>query len=278
MSNFRTAFFSASSLALLSLTTACHAKQSVAEPKTAVPSGYTLVWSDEFSNSGLPDSKKWNYDTRGNKDFWWHNERQYYSTGRAENARVENGHLIIEARKEALSEARDWMGQEYSSARLITARKAAWQYGFFDVRAKLACGRGAWPAIWLLSDGGQWPQDGEIDIMEQVGHEPGKIHSTLHSSTKETMEGHADIQNTCGEYHNYQLDWRKDGMTFMVDGQPIYVVDKRDRGYESWPFDHKFYLILNVTVGGAWGAQKGIDPDAFPSQMDVDYVRVYQLK
>jgi beta-glucanase (GH16 family) len=278
MSNFRTAFLSASFLALLSLTTACHAKQSVAEPKTAAPSGYALVWSDEFSGSGLPDPKKWSYDTRGNKYLWWHNERQYYSTGRPENARVEGGHLNIEVRKEALAESKDWMGQEFSSVRLTTARKAAWQYGFFDVRAKLACGRGVWPAIWLLSDTGQWPQDGEIDIMEQVGHEPGKIHSTLHSSTKELMNGVENVADTCGSYHNYQLDWRKDSMAFMVDGRPIYTVKKGDRGYDSWPFDHKFYLLLNVAVGGAWGAQKGIDVDAFPSQMDVDYVRVYQSK
>ena len=278
MPKIPTALMTAALLGALGFTPSCHAEEVGEKEKTIVPSGYKLVWSDEFSGSGLPDPKKWTYDTRGNKEFWWHNERQYYSAGRPENARVEDGHLTIEVRKETLPDAKDWIGQEYSSARLRTAGRAAWQYGFFDVRAKLACGRGAWPAIWLLSETGQWPRDGEIDIMEQVGHEPGKIHATLHSSTKETMEGHANIPNTCGAYHNYQLDWRKDGMTFFVDGNPIYTVQKGDRSYDSWPFDHRFYLILNVTVGGAWGAQKGIDPEAFPSQMNVDYVRVYQAK
>ena len=278
MSISRTAFICASLLVAFGLTTSCQARDIDAKDKIAVPSGYKLVWSDEFSGSGLPDPKKWGYDTRGNKYFWWHNERQYYSSGRLENARVEDGHLTIEVRKEALPDAKDWIGQEYSSARLRTAGRAAWQYGFFDVRAKLACGRGAWPAVWLLSETGQWPRDGEIDIMEQVGHEPGKIQSTLHSSTKELMAGTTTIRDTCGTYHNYQLDWRKDGMTFMVDGNAIYVIKKGDRGYDSWPFDHKFYLILNVAVGGAWGGLKGIDSNAFPSQMDIDYVRVYQVE
>jgi beta-glucanase (GH16 family) len=278
MARFPAYLLSVGALALLQFTASCQAGGAESQGQSAIPSNYKLAWSDEFSIPGHPDPNKWGYDTQGNSQFWWHNERQYYSEDRLENSRIEDGHLVIEVRKEALPQAKGWVGQEYTSARLVTAGHRSWRYGFFDVRAKLACGTGAWPAIWLLSDTGRWPRDGEIDIMEQVGHEPGIIHSTLHTSSPEDMSGRAAIPDTCGAFHNYQLDWRKDEMTFLVDGHEIYQIKKGDRNYNSWPFDHSFYLLLNVAVGGAWGAQKGIDPNAFPSQMDVDYVRVYQSR
>jgi beta-glucanase (GH16 family) len=268
--------------ALATFSSGCQLAQGEPE-RSSIPSGYSLVWADEFDGSGLPDFKKWGFDTRGNRELWWHNERQYYAAGRRENSRQENGKLIIETRKEQLSREPDWAGQEYSSARLITEGRASWRYGFFDIRAKLPCGRGSWPAIWLLSDRGYWPKNGEIDIMEHVGHEPNRIHATLHNSVTERgggrLTGSSYITDACGKFYNYQMDWRADSITFFVDGKEIYTAKKpADARYEDWPYDHKFHLLINVAVGGAWGNAKGIDPNAFPTRMEVDYVRVYQAR
>src|SRR5687768_12398673 len=141
------------------------------------------VWSDEFEYTGLPDSTHWAYDTGG--DGWGNNELQFYTIKRAENARVENGKLIIEARREP------WENKEYTSARLITKGKADWQYGRIDVRAKLPRGRGTWPAIWMLAANEPlaWPGDGEIDIMEHVGHGQGRVHGTVHTKKYNHVAG-----------------------------------------------------------------------------------------
>jgi beta-glucanase (GH16 family) len=125
---------------------------SVSAPTLA---GWTLVWSDEFNTPGLPNSKKWAYDTERNKLGWWNNEKQYYAAARLENSRVQDGKLIIEARQERLTSAADFGGQDYSSARLITRGLASWTYGFWEIRAKLPCGLGTWPAIWMLGTGGR---------------------------------------------------------------------------------------------------------------------------
>ena len=134
------------------------------------------VWSDEFDTPGLPDPAKWSYDVGGHG--WGNRELQFYTEGRRENARVEDGRLIIEARRE------DWEGRPYTSARLNS--KASWTYGRIDVRAKLPRGRGTWPAIWMLPVRGEygkggWPDNGEVDIMEHVGFDPGVVHGTIHS-------------------------------------------------------------------------------------------------
>ncbi|HSC37013.1 MAG TPA: glycoside hydrolase family 16 protein, partial [Chitinophagaceae bacterium] len=133
-----------------------------------------LVWSDEFNYKGLPDSTKWRYETGGHG--WGNHELEFYTARRPENARVEDGKLIIEARKEP------WQGMQYTSARLSTKGKSDWQYGRIEVRAKLPKGRGTWPAIWMLGAVNplKWPDDGEIDIMEHVGFNQGVIHGTIH--------------------------------------------------------------------------------------------------
>ena len=139
---------------------------------------YELVWSDEFDYTGLPNSEKWSYDVGGSG--WGNNELQYYTENRTENARVENGNLIIEARKESYG------GNNYTSARLITKSQGDWLYGKIEVRAKLPGGRGAWPAIWMLPTDwayGGWPSSGEIDIMEYVGYDPGVVHGTVHTES-----------------------------------------------------------------------------------------------
>ena len=242
-----------------------------------VPDGYRLVWNDEFDKETIPDASKWSYDTDWNKPGWFNHEAEYYSAARPENSRIENGQLIIEARKEDLSSKPDWGGQHYSSARLVTRGHAQERYGFFDIRAKLPARFCQWPAIWLLGSG-QWPNTGEIDIMEEVGFQPTTIYGTLHSVHTETDKVHEggslEIADLCKAFHDYQTDWRPDGITFLVDGKPFYHLDRPATATpQTWPFDGPEYLILNLAIGGDWGGQKGIDDTALPAQMKVEYVR-----
>jgi beta-glucanase (GH16 family) len=152
----------------------------VVRAETIVPSDYKLVWADEFDRDGAPDPAKWTFDTEHNHGGWFNHEKQYYSAARPENARVEGGHLVIEARSDpdAIANRTDYGGQQYSSARMMTRGLAAWRYGAVEVRAKLPCGVGTWPGIWMLPNdaAAKWPDGGEIDIMEHVGADPGKIH------------------------------------------------------------------------------------------------------
>ena len=248
-----------------------------------VPKDYELVWSDEFDTDGLPDPARWTYDTARNADGWWNNELQYYSADRPENARIENGRLIIEARREPVPAETfpDTGGQDYTSARLLTRGLASWQYGYIEVRAKLPCGRGLWPAIWTLPEGpSSWPNDGEIDIMEYVGWDANSFHATVHTAdrnhTKGTQFGSTFTSKTaCGTFHTHSLLWTPDALTVAVDGKRYFRYPNNGEGYGVWPFDRPHHLILNIAVGG-WGGQDGIDPDAFPARMEVDYVRVYQ--
>lgn len=253
-------------------------------PETlAVPESYALVWADEFETEGLPDPARWTYDTQRNAEGWWNDELQYYSAARLENSRVENGHLIIEARREPVPSETfpDSGGQDYTSARLFTQGLASWQYGYVEVRAKLPCGRGLWPAIWTLPDGDtDWPDDGEIDIMEYVGWNPNAFHATVHTRdnnhTLGTQFGSSFTSSTaCGAFHTHSLLWTEDEILVAVDGTPYFSYPKANKDYGEWPFDRPHHLILNLAIGG-WGGQKGIDEAAFPARMEVDYVRVYQ--
>lgn len=238
------------------------------------------VWADEFEYTGLPDTSKWSYDVDGHG--WGNHERQYYTASRLENARVENGHLIIEARKEK------WDTSEYTSARLVTLDKGNWLYGRFEIRAKLPAGRGTWPAIWMLAakhSYGEnfWPDNGEIDIMEHVGFHPGYIHASAHSlkyywriGTQRTDTIYA--KDVSDAFHNYILEWDPQEIRIFMDDSLYFtsVNDKTD--WKAWPFDKPFYLILNIAVGGDWGGQQGIDDTIWPQRMEVDYVRVYGRK
>jgi beta-glucanase (GH16 family) len=245
----------------------------------APPPGYRLVWSDEFDTGTAPDPHKWSFDTEANALRWWHDEAQYYSADRPENARIENGHLVIEVRREDLKQMKDYGGQHYTSARLITRGKAEWTYGFFEIRAKLPCNRGGWPAIWLV--GPSWPRGGEIDIMEQLGFDPTTIYGTLHSpyteTDKVTQHGIAQVPSSCTSFHDYQSEWTPAGITIAVDGRPYaHIARPASATVYDWPFDTPEFLILNVAMGGSWAGQKGIDDAALPARMEVDYVRVYQ--
>jgi beta-glucanase (GH16 family) len=245
----------------------------------APPPGYTLVWSDEFAHGAAPDPSHWSYDTEANRLRWWHDEAQYYSANRPQNARIENGRLIIEVRREDLSTMPDYGGQHYSSARLITRGKAEWTYGFFEIRAKLPCNRGGWPAIWLVGPG--WPKGGEIDIMEQLGFDPTTIYGTLHSPFTETehvtQHGVTNVPTSCSAFHDYQTEWTHDGIQLLVDGKAYASFKRPEKATAyNWPFDTPEFLILNVAMGGGWAGQKGIDDAALPARMEVDYVRIYQ--
>lgn len=236
------------------------------------------TFADEFEDRTI-DRAKWRFDTSRNAAGWYNNERQYYSAARAENARVYRGALVIEARREKLSKARyaDWGGQGYTSARLVSRRPLG--YGFYEVRAKLPCGRGIWPAIWSLAPDGKWPDNGEIDMMEMVGWDANTIHATLHSGAFNhrlgTQRGaRRRLPTACTAFHRYQLDWRADSITVGIDGRAhMRVRNDQPGGTAAWPFRRPFDLILNVAVGGDWGGQKGIDDAAFPQAMRVDYVR-----
>jgi beta-glucanase (GH16 family) len=244
----------------------------------SVPADYQMVWADEFDAPGHPDATKWGHDTFRNKPGWFNNEKQYYSGPRLENAEVKDGVLTITARKEARSSEPDWGGQAYSSARLLTAGKKDFTYGFFEVRAKVSCGKGTWPAIWTLgSTGGDWPANGELDIMEWLGSNPNRMFSTVHTTAGSGGSGKgADrpIADACTVFHNYQMHWTAKEINFGVDGKVHFTYTNPGTGKAAWPFDAPQFLLLNVAIGGDLGGP--VDDSIFPTRMVVDYVRVYQ--
>jgi beta-glucanase (GH16 family) len=240
----------------------------------------TLVWSDEFDYSGLPDSNKWSYDTSGNSGGWGNNEAQFYTKARLANAEVKNGYLFINALKE------DYKGFKYTSARLITRLKGDWLYGRFEIKAKLPSGRGMWPAIWMLpTDGvyGGWPSGGEIDIMENVGYDPFWIVASAHTYSYNHKQGtqknnKISVTDCYDAFHVYALEWDANEFRAYVDSTLYFTFKNEGTGYMVWPFDKRFHILLNVAVGGNWGGAQGIDDKIFPRSMIVDYVRVFRNK
>ena len=275
-------------LALLAAWTSAPATEAATEAATEVatstaggkPAGWKLVWADEFDADGLPDPSKWAYDTTANRTGWYNKELQYYASGRRENAEVKNGRLVITARKEALASMPDYGGQAYTSARLVTRGKASWTQGFIEVRARLPCAPGSWPAIWMLGTGGKWPADGEIDIMEHVGHKPGEILGSIYTNAQNWPRGTGKTSRTmvpdaCDAFHDYQLTWTKDRILVGVDGRDYAeLANPHDGDYDKWPFDRPQYLLLNLAVGGDLGG--AVRDDSLPWRMEVEYVRVYQ--
>lgn len=253
---------------------------------TSKPPKYSfkeLLWSDEFNYTGLPDSVKWTYDVGGSG--WGNKEAQFYTKARRENARVEKGHLIVEARREALNPQ-----NPYSSARLVSRAKGGGSltYGRVEVRAQLPAARGTWPAIWMLPDDWKygdkgWPANGEIDIMEYVGYRPAVVQASTHCKkyffrTNNQKTDSISVPTATTAFHVYAIEWTPESITALVDNKPYFTSQNEHSGWEVWPWDHPFHLLLNVAVGGEWGGKKGIDDTAFPQQMLVDYVRFYKLK
>ena len=236
-------------------------------------------FGDEFTSR--IDPSRWRWDTDRNKAGWYNHELQYYAGPDRSNARIEDGSLVLEAQREALKDEPDWGGQAYSSAKLVTRQTLG--YGFYEIRAKLPCRRGMWPAIWLLPTGGApWPAGGEIDVMEMVGWNPNVIHATIHSAAYNHVRGtqrgaETRVADACTAYHRYQLDWTPQAITIGVDGR-AYMKVRNDRpgGAAAWPFTRPYALILNLAVGGDWGGEQGVDDAALPQAMRVDYVRYWK--
>lgn len=247
---------------------AIRASQPIDQP----PGTEAPIWQDEFDVPGLPDPTRWNYEG----GFVRNKEQQFYTRNRLENARVENGTLVIEGRREP------YQGAQYTSASLTS--RANWTYGRIEVRAKLPKGRGTWPAIWTLGTNIRevgWPACGEIDIMEHVGFDPGRIHANIHTTAynhvKRTNKGNSIlVAKPDEEFHLYSIAWTATEIQTFVDGQRYFTFAKEAGGDPVWPFDKPQYLILNLAIGGNWGGQKGIDDTAFPAQYVIDYVRVYR--
>lgn len=248
---------------------------SCGKERETTSSKWKLVWEDDFNKPGLPDNTIWGYET----GYIRNNESQFYTQNRRENARVENGCLVIEARND------NWEGHAVTSASLNTYGKKSILYGKIEVKAKLPTGNGTWPAIWMLGNsinqGTNWPDCGEIDIMENVGFDPDLIHANIHTKAynhvKGTNKGNKiTVAAPFADFHVYSLEWFAERMDFFVDGKLYFTFKNEHTGNDTWPFDKPHYLLINLAIGGSWGGQKGIDNTLFPHQYLIDYVKVYR--
>jgi len=237
----------------------------------APASDWELAWSDDFDSSAI-DSRNWTYDIGGGG--WGNNELEYY-TDRPENARIDNGNLVIEARAER------YRNRGYTSARLKSQGLRSWTYGYVEARIHIPEGQGIWPAFWMLGEditSVGWPNCGEIDIMENIGREPYTVHGTVHGPGYSGVDSVGGFQNApvplANDYHVYAVEWSPSRIEWFLDDAPYFAVTPDDLP-GPWVFDHPFFVILNVAVGGYWPG----NPDGttvFPQRMLVDYVRVYQ--
>ncbi len=241
---------------------------------TAHSQKWVKVWSDEFNTPGLPDSTKWGYEI----GLLRNQESQYY-TNRSENARIEDTVLIIEARKEAFA------GSKYTAASIKSRYTGDWKYGRIEVRAKIPTGKGTWPAIWMMptdDEYGGWPRSGEIDIMENIGIDPSAIYSTVHfegtNGTGHQSSGSRVLSNKpFDRFITYTVEWTADKIVWYNDNQKVHTYNRNSStDYRVWPFNQKFYMILNLAIGGSWAGTQGIDDNIFPTKFLIDYVRVYQ--
>jgi len=246
------------------------------------PDPTKLIWSDEFNVDGTPDPSKWSYDIGDGCDIglcgWGNNELQYYTS---DNAVVANGVLRISAKKESVG------GRDYSSTRMVTRGNQAFRYGRIQFRARTAgcTARGTWPALWALPEEwvyGGWPNSGEIDVMEAVGYEENKFHGSVHTGAYNHGIGTqktASVIKSELDWHIFEIDWQEDKIMFAVNGE-VYFTFAPDDVTDSakWPFNQDFHLLLNIAVGGMWGAVEGVDAAAFEGDgqyMELDWVRVY---
>jgi beta-glucanase (GH16 family) len=243
---------------------------------------WTLTWSDEFNgpNGSTPDPAKWTILTGGNG--WGNNELEYY-TARPENVHVEDGNLVITALKEDYT-GTDGVSRGYTSARMQTMGKFDQAYGRFESRIKIPYGQGIWPAFWMLGADmptAHWPGAGEIDIMENIGREPGTVHGTIHGPGYSGSKGiGAPYSLPSGrfadDYHIYAIEWEPNQIRFYVDDHLYETRTPADLPQGTkWVYDHPFFILLNCAIGGGWPG----NPDAtsmFPQKMLVDYVRVYK--
>lgn len=248
----------------------------IASAQSANPAArhkHQLVWSDEFDYTGQPDPSKWEFET--DTGGWGNGEAEHYSS-ELDNARVEDGHLVIEARRES---GHTYM---YSSARLHS--RQSFLYGHLEVRAKVPTGLGTWPAIWMMPvqqtyGDGLWPDNGEIDLMEHVGRAPGVYLANFYTKNFNWMlhtgksEYFFPLNHFEDDYHIFALDWDSEEIALSVDGLLINVFKNPHTDWQDWPFNKEFHVILNLALGGFGG---DIDDSVFPQQFLIDYVRLYQ--
>jgi beta-glucanase (GH16 family) len=235
----------------------------------------TPVWADEFNTGNQPDASRWSYDVGGGG--WGNNELQFYTNGA--NTAITGGNLVITARRENMG------SNQYTSARLVSRGKGDWLYGKFEIRAKVPKGRGTWPALWMLPTDnhyGQWPASGEIDIMEHVGHDPERIHFSIHTNAFNHMintqrSSSRMLPGATDEFNVYSCEWTPFSIRGFINGVRYFEFTNANTGFAAWPFDRRFHFIFNIAVGGNWGGQQGVDVNAFPTSMLVDYVRVYRM-
>lgn len=258
-------------------------------PRLDEPDPSKLIWSDEFDIDGAPDSTKWTYDigdgcTQGNCG-WGNGEFQYY-TDSPDNVIVENGLLRISAKRDP-----HWRyGKEYTSTRLVTRGKQAFRFGRIRLRARVngCTAKGTWAALWMLADAMTshdcWPDRGEIDVMEYVGYESNIFHGSVHTTKfnhKIGTQQTRDFTKSETEWHIFEIDWQVDKIRFAVDKELYFVFAPSDvKNTAEWPFNENFHLVLNIAVGGFWGALQGVDEAAFEGDgqyMEVDWVRAYSL-
>ena len=241
------------------------------------PDGYKLVWHDEFDEGTELNSADWTHEVQ--KDHWVNNELQNYVNHTTPKGRyvteISGGHLQIHCFKED--------GKIYSG-RVYAKVKEGWKYGYIEASIKLPKGKGTWPAFWMMPvNFKSWPADGEIDIMEEVGYHPDYVSSSLHANAHVHSNGtQVTHEMYCkgaeGEFHTYAIEWTAQNITTYVDGKKQLSYDNRGLGRDDWPYNDPFYIIFNLAWGGDWGGSQGVDENALPVTMEVDYVRVFQKK
>lgn len=253
---------------------------SFVEPAIPTPPGYALLWQDEFNDAylsdgkpAMPDTKEWWYETGGNG--WGNNELQNYIAGNIGTdtcAIVSDGTLKIKIKRR---------GSDVFSVRMNTNK--SWTYGYFEARLKLPQGKGTWPAFWMMPKNYKaWPDDGEIDIMEEVGYRPNWISSSIHCKayyhkvgTQKTAEKF--IATAESDFHVYALEWTPTYIWGYIDGECFFKFANDMKGNkDTWPFNEPFYIKLNLAWGGDWGGAQGVDESKLPATYEIDYVRVFQ--
>ncbi|TWU56839.1 Glucan endo-1,3-beta-glucosidase A1 precursor [Rubripirellula tenax] len=256
------------------------AQEAVLEPQVTANKALKLVWSDEFDGDSL-DYSKWGVEE--NAFGGGNNELQLF-TDREKNVRVEDGYLVLEAHRDNANIS--GTEREYSSARIRTKHRGDWKYGRIEVRAKLPIGQGMWPAIWMLPTDnkyGTWAASGEIDIMEYRGQKPNEVLGTLHYGgvwPKNKYSGETFVKpegNFAEDFHTFSVDWTEGKIVWSIDGKPYQTQTKwtSDGGEFPAPFDQKFHLLLNLSVGGNFLGNPD-ETTQFPQKMLVDFVHVYQ--
>jgi len=244
-----------------------------------VPLGHVIYWNDEFNSDSL-DERFWNVelmDPGANN-----NESQAYTNSK-ENIFLHNGYLYLRAKKDNPFNPNE---PGYTSGRINTKNKVDLQYGLWEIRAKLPSGTGTWPAIWMLGsniDAVGWPNCGEIDIMEHVGHYPDKVFFSLHNASlfgnvsNTNQQGIYHLDGIENDFHRFSLDWGPDYIRGYVDNNLYFSLEKpASNNYNLWPYDNNFFLVLNLAIGGDWGGQQGINNSMLPASFIIDYVRVFQ--